>query len=629
MRHGFIKTAAVTPLVKVADCSNNADKMISIIEKASEEGVHLLVFPELCLTSATCGDLFFQTALMDEAKQEAARIVENVPSNMVVVFGLPFEYSGSLYNCALVASDSKVLGIVPQQKPVLSKARWFSPAPKDDVSIEFADSVFKFGKNQIFTCSSLGSFRFACELGTDYDLACSPDSWLCSASATVIVHLDSKEGLPGKSDKLLSSLKERSSKLKCAFVHADAGEGESTTDLVFTADNAIVENGEVLLASSFETDSVLISEIDVLALENGRRTGGAFCDTCCSSVCFTGFDIEMGDTQLTRHFSKSPFIPEDETEREQYCSEVIRLQALGLKHRILHTHSKTAVIGLSGGLDSTLALLVAVTAFDMMAKSRENIVCITLPCFGTTEKTKSNAVVLAQCLGCTIKTVDIGLSVSRHFEDIGHSDNIYDTTFENAQARERTQVLMDIANMNNGLVIGTGDLSELALGWATYNGDHMSMYGVNAGVPKTLVRSLVKNYADNSDNEVLINTLYSILDTPISPELIPGGSQATEDLVGPYELHDFFIWHMLVHSSSPSKILRLAKYVFEDEYSEETILKWLKTFTRRFFAQQFKRSCLPDGPKVGPISLSPRGSWSMPSDAFADAWQRELDNSLI
>ena len=621
MRHGFIKVAAVTPQIKLADCKSNSRNIIELIDKAHTEGVHLVVFPELTVTGATCQDLFFQNALIDEAISESIAIASNVPRNIVAVWGFPYVYCGKLYNCAMVASDGHILGIVPQRRPSKGMERWFSSYEDRCVSIVEGDDEVFFGNKQIFSCSSLSEFRFCCEIGSDFF-----ESRDVLDPAAVIAHLSSEPFIPSLEKKRKAMLEAGSSQLICGLISANAGRGESSTDLVFIGSDYIFENGECLAFSELSENNLLVSEIDVKKIGTERRTSGFFISSSAEKRESVMFDIEMGETMLTRHIQANPFIPEDEDEREILCSNTIRTQALGLIRRFEHTHSSTVVLGLSGGLDSTLALLVAVTAFDMMGLSRNNIICVTLPCFGTTEKTKSNAVVLAQTLGCSISTIDIGKSVKQHFEDIGHAPDSIDAAYENAQARERTQVLMDLANMNNGLVIGTGDLSELALGWATYNGDHMSMYSVNASIPKTLVKALVKHYADSSDNEILIETLYSILETPISPELIPG--QVTEDIVGPYELHDFFLYHILKWGSTPGKVFRLARYAFGSDYTEETIEKWLRTFLKRFFAQQFKRSCSADGPKVTELSLSPRGDWKMPSDANNPSWMRELDFSL-
>lgn len=632
MRHGFIKVAAATPVIKVADCHFNSKNIISLIRDASEEGVHLLVLPELCVTGYTCGDLFFQQNLLDSAREAILNIASNVPKNIVVVFGAPVELRGKIHNCAIVASAGKILGAVPKQNipnyGEYNELRWFTPALDNEEFVDFGDQQVIMSGKLIFTCNQLASFRLACEVCEDLWVPNSPSVYHTINGATVIANVSASSQYYGKStyrDKLVQG---QSGKLVCGYIYADAGEGESSTDLVFTGQNMICENGVCLAQHNTKEGQLLISELDLQMLENERRKRNTFVTTNDKSYRYIGFDIEPGETNLTRHIAKNPFVSENLKQMTAECHEIFMLQTLGLKTRLMHTHAETAVLGVSGGLDSTLALLVTVNTFDQLGMDRNNIICLTMPCFGTSENTKSNAVKLVGALGCRLETIDITQSVRQHFADIGQDENNYDTTFENAQARERTQVLMDVANKEKGLVIGTGDLSELALGWATYNGDHMSMYGVNAGVPKTQIQAIVRNYARECDNEGLRDVLYAVLDTPISPELVPGVQQ-TEDFVGPYALHDFFIYYVVKNACSPSKVFRLAKIAFEDEYSDDEIIKWLKTFYRRFFGQQFKRSCLPDGPKVGPVTLSPRGDWKMPSDACVQEWKRELENSLL
>lgn len=670
MIHGFIKTAAATPGIRVADCKYNADKIIALIEQAHEEAVHLLVLPELCITGYTCQDLFLQQALLNSAKENAIRVAAKVPKNMVVVYGAPIDFRGKLYNCAIVASAGRVLGIVPKVNIPnyleYYEQRWFTPAPDGEVLIEFGDQQVVMGKNQIFTCNQMPSFRLACEVCEDLWVPNPPSVSHVLNGATVIANPSASDEYAGKSLYRSNLIEGQSARLICGYVYADAGEGESSTDLVFAGNNQISENGVTLASASNQADELLISEIDLEHLEHERRVRNTFANysgagpysagaypagTCQTtdahqvpnvfgpvnsagpSVCregyrFTGFDIEVGETSLTRRVDSMPFVPEGGQARNQRSEEILTLQCLGLKQRLRHINCKTAVIGISGGLDSTLALLVTVKTFDMLEMDRKGIFCVTMPCFGTSDRTRNNAIAMVERLGCTLEIVDIKQAVLQHFDDIGQDPDLYDITFENSQARERTQVLMDIANKQNGIVIGTGDLSELALGWATYNGDHMSMYGVNAGVPKTLVRYLVGFFAKTTPDHDLASILLSIIGTPISPELIPG-TQQTETLVGPYDLHDFFLYHVIRWGSSPSKILRLAQYAFSDRYDQQTIIKWLKTFYRRFFSQQFKRSCLPDGPKIGSVSLSPRGDWRMPSDACVKVWQTELDTSIL
>lgn len=631
MRHGFIKVAAATPSIKVADCAYNADRILSLVKEAHEEGVHLLVLPELCITGYTCGDLFFQQALIESARDCAVKVASKVPRNMVVVFGSPVELRGKLHNCAIVASAGKVLGIVPKinipNYQEFYEQRWFTPALPNEELVEFGDDRVYMGGKLIFTCNQIPYFRLACEVCEDLWVPNPPSVNHAINGATVIANMSASDEVTGKSAYRFNLVQGQSARLVCGYVYADAGEGESTTDLVFVGNNMVCEDGLCLASHSMKPDTLLVTELDLQRLEHERRIRNTFVTTNDKQYRYIGFDIELGETPLTRAVDSHPFIPGDDGEANRRYEEVLTLQALALKQRLTHTGCRSAVIGISGGLDSTLALIATVKAFDMMGLDRSNITCITMPCFGTTAKTRSNAVILSERYGCTVMTIDITAAVLQHFADIGQDPEVYDVTYENSQARERTQVLMDVANRNGGMVIGTGDLSELALGWATYNGDHMSMYAVNASVPKTLVRKLVEYTARTTDDSILSDTLKAILDTPISPELIPG-SQITEDFVGPYELHDFFIYNVLRWGSSPSKVYRLAKHAFAGEYSDETILKWLKVFYRRFFSQQFKRSCMPDGPKVGTVTLSPRGDWRMPSDACVRTWQEELERNL-
>ena len=606
MRHGFIKVASATPTVRTADVCINGQMIMNLIAAAQEEGVHLLVLPQMCLTGATCGDLIYQRTLLDLARDVATQIVARVPRNMVVVFGSPVRHMGKVYNCAVVASAGKVLGLVP----------------REDVSCEteFAEQKVLMGRNMIFTCNQLPDFRLACTLEKDINSPKISAVAHAMNGATVIATLSAVPETAETGTYRRQLYESLSRSLACSFVYAGAGKGESTTDYVFTGCNAVFENGKTLASRSLKTDRLLMTELDVQSLEFARSTRSTFHPEDGAGYTFCSFDIEMGETSLTREYERFPFLGLD-------AGQVLSLQALGLEGRLEHINCRRAIIGISGGLDSTLALLVAVRAFDDLGYDRSGITCVTMPCFGTTSRTRNNAEELVRELGASFLTVDIKAAVTQHFKDIGQDDSCYDAAFENAQARERTQVLMDLANRMNGLVVGTGDLSELALGWATFNGDHMSNYGVNGSVPKTLVRALVEYEAERIGSARLAEVLASIVDTPISPELVPG-KQQTEDLVGPYELHDFFLFHMLKEGCSVSKILRLARYVFEDTYSTKTIAKWLEKFCTRFFSQQFKRSCMPDGPDATGLSLSPRGGWSMPSDASAAAWKSELEEEL-
>lgn len=631
MTHGFIKVATATPSIKVADCKYNADRILSLVRRAHEEGVHLLVLPELCITGYTCQDLFLQQALLSSAQDCAVTLASKVPRNMVVVFGAPVELRGKLHNCAVVASAGRVLGIVPKinipNYLEYYEQRWFSPALPNEELVEFGDQKVVMGGKLIFTCNQMPYFRLACEVCEDLWVPNPPSVNHAINGATVIANVSASDEFVGKAAYRYNLIEGQSARLICAYVYSDAGEGESTTDLVFSGNNQICENGKTLASSRMKTDELLITEIDLEHLEHERRLRNTFVTTNDKQYRYIGFDIELGETSLSRKVEAMPFVPEDGKQRSARSEEILNLQSLGLRQRLRHIGCRNAVIGISGGLDSTLALLVTTRAFDSLGLDRKGIICVTMPCFGTTERTKTNAMAMVERLGCTLEIVDIKKAVMQHFQDIGQDPDLYDTTYENAQARERTQVLMDIANKMNGIVVGTGDLSELALGWATYNGDHMSMYGVNAGVPKTLVRHLVGHFARTTEDRELSEILLSVMATPISPELVPG-KQETEDLVGPYELHDFFIYHVIRWGSSPSKVYRLACHAFDGRYDSKTIEKWLRTFYRRFFAQQFKRSCLPDGPKIGSVSLSPRGDWRMPSDASVRIWQAELEDSF-
>ena len=630
MRDGFIKVAAGTPKIKVADCRHNAEQIFTLMREASRQGVRVLVLPELCLTGATCGDLFLQPTLLKGAEEGLATILEATRHlDMVTALGMPLRCNGKLYNCAVVIHKGTILSAVPKSDLSPAQRRWFTPSPEGCSGIPLCGQAPMFGGAITFPCDSMSDLTLAVEFGDSLCSYAPPSHRLSAAGATLILSLSARCETVGEADWLHRAVQARSSRLLCGYVLAGAGEGESTTDAVYSGHSLIVENGEVLAQRRFSC-GLTVSEIDVSALAYERRRTPEFPPW--TGNCFAmHFDLNPADTCLTRHISPSPFVPENDTELAERCNEIFKITALGLKGRLEHTGAKAAVIGLSGGLDSTLAILTTTLAMKLLGRPSEDVIAVTMPCFGTTDRTRDNAVELATLLGCTLKRIDISEAVKQHFRDIGQSMDNHDVTFENAQARERTQVLMDIANQVGGLVIGTGDLSELALGWATYNGDHMSMYGVNADIPKTLVRHLVRHVCGDkaSSEPELASVLADILDTPVSPELLPAVngaiSQKTEDLVGPYELHDFFLYYIVRRAFPPRKVLRLAEHAFGRTYDRATILKWERTFCRRFFAQQFKRSCLPDGPKVGSVSLSPRGDWQMPSDAAAALWLEELE----
>ena len=633
MKHGFVKAAALTPGIRVADTGYNAGQIKKNMDEAAEQGAKIIVFPELCITGYTCGDLFLQETLLEGAKEALKDIAARTRGKDALIFvGLPLEKEGKLYNTAAVLHDGKILAFVPKATipnyGEFYEVRHFAAGRKEAETILFDGEEIPFGTHILFRCDAIEGLQVGCEICEDIWAPDTPSTAHAVAGATVIVNLSASNETVGKDSYRADLVKSTSARLICGYVYSSAGEGESTQDLVFNGHNMIAENGTILAqARRFENESIY-GEIDIHRLRHERRRMNTFVQDS-KGYLVIPVHMEKEETCLTRTFDPLPFVPSDEARRNHRCNEILSIQSFGLKKRYEHTGAKTAVVGISGGLDSTLALLVTVRAFDMLGLPRENIHSITMPCFGTTDRTYDNACKLARTLGTTLSEVNIREAVSLHFKDIGQDSGNHDVTYENSQARERTQVLMDIANKVGGLVIGTGDMSELALGWATYNGDHMSMYGVNGGVPKTLVRHLVKYYADTCDNEELREVLLDVLDTPVSPELLPPVdgqiSQKTEDLVGPYELHDFFLYYMLRCGFEPSKIYRLAKQSFAGQYEDAVILKWLKNFYRRFFQQQFKRSCLPDGPKVGSVAVSPRGDLRMPSDACATLWLEQVE----
>ena len=633
MRQGFVKAAAVTPKIKVADTKYNAELILDMMKESTRQGAKIVVFPELCLTGYTCQDLFLQERLLQGAKDALMKLVKESASLDAIFFvGLPFEILGKLYNVAAVFSHGEVLGLVPKSYlpnyNEFYEARHFVSGAELATEVVLPDgSCVPADRDLLFVCEQMPKLRIGVELCEDLWTPNPPSISHALAGASVLVNLSASNELTGKDSYRRELVSGQSARLLAAYIYASAGEGESTQDLVFSGHNIIAENGQILAESKRFGHGILYSEIDVERLCAQRRRMTTFVteDQTHTEILFS---LKIEETKLTRLIDPAPFVPTDRQNREKRCDEILMIQAMGLKKRLEHTGAN-AVVGISGGLDSTLALLVTVRAFDLCGRDHKGIAAVTMPGFGTTDRTYDNAVKLIQSLGAEFVEVDICQAVNVHFSDIGQDPSVHDVTYENSQARERTQILMDIANKKNALVIGTGDLSELALGWATYNGDHMSMYAVNASVPKTLVRHLVRYYADTCEDKQLSDTLYDVLDTPVSPELLPPEdgkiSQKTEDLVGPYELHDFFLYYMLRQGFSPAKIYRLAKIAFAGTYEAAFILKWLKTFCRRFFAQQFKRSCLPDGPKVGSVAVSPRGDLRMPSDACATLWMEELN----
>ena len=635
MRQGFIKVAALTPKVTVADTQANRKEICRLMDEAEAKGAKILVFPELCITGYTCGDLFYQQVLLREAKKELLAIAKYTQRKDYLAFvGLPLEYNGKLYNVAAAVTQGKVLGLVPKTHipnyNEFYERRHFAPGMKQPVPVALdEDTVVPMGTRVLFQCRQMPELKIGAEICEDVWAPNPPGVEHALAGATLLVNLSASDETTGKDMYRKSLVTGQSGRLICGYVYCSAGDGESTQDVVYSGHNLIAENGTLLAESRRFCNESIYTELDMVRLNEERRRMSTFM-TSDESYINVEFSLKEEKTELTRFVDPAPFVPGNKADREKRCEEIFMIQAMGLKKRLEHTHAATAVVGISGGLDSTLALLVMVKAFDLIGKDHKDIVAVTMPGFGTTDRTYDNAVSLIKSLGATFREVSIVDSVRVHFKDIGQDEAVHDVTYENGQARERTQILMDIANKSGGMVIGTGDMSELALGWATYNGDHMSMYGVNASVPKTLVRHLVCYYADTCADETLQKVLYDVLDTPVSPELLPPEdgkiSQKTEDIVGPYELHDFFLYYILRFGCTPKKIYRLVNYAFAGTYDTETIQKWLKTFYRRFFSQQFKRSCLPDGPKVGTVAVSPRGDLRMPSDASARIWMEELEH---
>lgn len=684
MNNGFIKVVAATPKIKVGDCEYNAKKICNLIETVYNNGTQMVVFPELCITGYTASDLFLQKSMLDKAMSALLRII--VPfsedKEIISIVGLPMIFHDKLYNVAAVVYDGEIMGFVPKSHiPNYSEfyeARHFSSGAgiegyKDiyyydldeedepivagsyiiknfklgskaeyeeyddeyddeyDNEIEIGQESVPFGTNLLFKCSNFDNFTFAIEICEDLWVANPPSTGHALAGATVIANLSASDETIGKDSYRCSLVSGQSARTISAYIYADAGEGESTTDLVFAAHNIIAENGLILAEAEKFKNEIVYADIDLDKLASERARLTTFVPAREAEPEYEEIEIDLQERKFVfdRKIDNAPFVPSNELEREKRCEEILAIQTMGLKKRLDHTGCAHAVVGISGGLDSTLALLVTVRAFDSLGLDRKGIITVTMPGFGTTDRTYNNALKMIETLGCTLKEVNIAEAVELHLKQIGHDMNRHDITYENAQARQRTYLLMDFANEYNGMVIGTGDMSELALGWATYNGDHMSMYGVNAGVPKTLVRHLVKYFADTTEEEELAKVLLDVLDTPVSPELLPPKdgkiSQKTEDLVGPYQLHDFFLYYILRFGYAPKKVLFLAQEAFHGIYDNDTILKWLKVFYKRFFSQQFKRSCLPDGPKVGTVAVSPRGDLRMPSDACVREWLEELE----
>ena len=640
MFDGFVKVAAGTPKIKIADCGYNKNAVIGVMKEAAERGVKILVLPELCITGYGCQDLFFQSTLLESALEALNKIVEFSDGfDMLTTVGCPLTVRGKLYNCAVVIKSGKVLGIVPKKHlpnyNEFYEMRHFTPAPAQRCEAELFGKSVPFGLDLLFECKELPELTFGVEICEDLWAANPPSTALALSGATIIGNPSASNETIGKDSYRRSLVSGQSARLLCAYVYAGAGDGESTQDLVFSGHNIIAENGVILAESKLFKNELTVTETDVQFLAFERRKNTSFAADSPHEALRIPFELKLSETPLTRFVDPAPFVPDTDAEKHKRCHRILSMQAHGLAKRVEHTNCKTLVVGISGGLDSTLALLVCVETMKLLNRPMSDIVTVTMPCFGTTEHTRSNAERLCELLGTSLRVIDISASVRQHFADIDHDESNHDVVYENAQARERTKVIMDIANAEGGLVVGTGDLSELALGWATYNGDHMSMYGVNSSVPKTLVRHIVYYYAITSSDNLLREVLISIFNTPVSPELLPADengniAQITEDLVGPYELHDFFLYYGIRRGFPPQKVLRLAEYAFCAQtpvaYDHETILKWLKVFYRRFFSQQFKRSCLPDGVKVGSVTLSPRGDWRMPSDAESREWLSDISD---
>lgn len=636
MRHGFVKVAAATPDIRVADVAYNQEQICRLIDETASEGAKIVVFPELALTGYTCGDLFTQDVLLEQARKAICQVAAATEEKDALIFvGMPLAVEGELYNVAAALNRGKILGFTTKtflpNYGEFYEMRQFREGPGEVRCICFEGEKVLFGPRILFEADVMPDLIVSAEICEDVWSPVPPSIQAAREGATVIVNCSASDETIGKAAYRKSLIEGQSARLMAAYIYANAGEGESTTDLVFGGHNIISENGTTLAEGERFKNGVVYAQIDVKRLISERRKNTTFKAARERYLARVPFRLELTETKLTRKFPSRPFVPDAKEERDRRCEEILTIQAMGLKKRLAHTHARSAVVGISGGLDSTLAILVTARAFDMLGMDRSQIIAVTMPCFGTTDRTYNNACQMALKLGAQLREVRIADSVESHFRDIGHDIEDHSVTYENSQARERTQVLMDISNQTGGLVVGTGDMSELALGWATYNGDHMSMYGVNASVPKTLVRHLVQYCADTEKDREMKDVLYDVLDTPVSPELLPPKdgqiAQKTEDLVGPYELHDFYLYYFLRFGYEPSKIYRIAREAFAGEYDEETIYKWLHTFCRRFFSQQFKRSCLPDGPKVGTVALSPRGDWRMPSDACADVWLRDLEQA--
>lgn len=633
MKFGFIRCCSATPDIKVGDCEFNSKNIVKCIKESYDNNGEIVVFPELSVTGYTCGDLFSQKVLIEESLNAIQYIKEKTSKlNIISVIGMPYENRGKLYNCASILYKGHTLALIPKSHlpnyNEFYERRWFTPALPKLITIDFLGEEIPFGTDIIIRSKNLPQLKIAVEICEDLWSVNPPSGRHALAGATIIANPSAGNEITGKAEYRSTLVSGQSARIFSGYIYSCAGYGESTTDVVFSGHNIICENGITLSESKRFENSIIYGDIDVFKLTSERQKNTSF-RVYDENYTYIDIDFKENNTDINRFIDPNPFVPDDNAKRAKRCEEILNIQSFGLKKRIEHIGTKNVVIGISGGLDSTQALIVTARAFDLLKLDKRGIIAVTMPCFGTTDRTYNNAIELVKEVGATLIEVNIKNAVKQHFNDIGHDESVKDLTFENSQARERTQILMDIASRYNGFVIGTGDLSELALGWATYNGDHMSMYGVNCSIPKTLIRYLIKYYADTA-NEKLKKILEDILDTPVSPELLPPDkdgniAQVTEDVVGPYELHDFFLYNMMRLSFEPEKIFYLAKIAYKNKYDDATIYKWLRNFYWRFFSQQFKRSCLPDGPKVGSVSLSPRGDWRMPSDASINIWLKRLD----
>ena len=641
MKHGFLKVACATPKIKVADCTYNVNEMINIAHSANDQKVKVLVFPELCITSYTCGDMFFSNVLLEGAHNALKQYIKETSSfDMLSIIGLPMFFSNKIYNCAAVVKGGELLGVVAKSNlPTYGEfyeGRYFVPCPDENLSYDFEGKKVPFGRNILFSCTNMPLLKLGIEICEDIWVNTPPSNMLSIAGATLLANLSASNEVVAKDEYRRILVSSQSAKTVSAYIYANCGEGESSTDVVYSGHSIIAENGSIIserVPFDYEFGKFITADVDLESISLERRRRNTVTTNVDKHIVNVPFELNIEDTQITRKIDPKPFIPADPDQLCRNIKSAISIQAYGLKQRLESAEIEKCVIGISGGLDSTLALLSTVHTYKVMNKDLKNIIAITMPCFATTERTKNNACSLAKELGVDLRIIDIRDAVAMHLTSIGRDINIHDTVYENAQARERAQILMDVANAENALLVGTGDLSELALGWTTYSGDHMSMYALNAGIPKTLIPHILNYYSNEyKNNEELGRVIKDVINTPITPELIPAEdgsiSQITEDIVGPYELHDFYLYNMLSHHYSPEKLYRIAQIAFNGKYTNEELVKCLRIFIKRFFSQQFKRSCMPDGPKAFGISLSPRGDLKMPSDVSSDEWLKRVDNII-